>query len=123
MKASNNRSSPVAQSVEQMAVNHRVRGSSPRWGAKNNEGLTIRRLTPLALNDYLCRYIADFLLINNRMLAYPREYHFHCRKKNILGTLTPNEPKKASHRTFKVPFLLSATANFILCKIIEIAVL
>jgi hypothetical protein len=26
--------SSVAQSVEQMAVNHRVRGSSPRWGAK-----------------------------------------------------------------------------------------
>ena len=25
--------SPVAQLVEQMAVNHRVRGSSPRWGA------------------------------------------------------------------------------------------
>ncbi len=25
--------SPVAQSAEQMAVNHRVRGSSPRWGA------------------------------------------------------------------------------------------
>jgi hypothetical protein len=27
--------SPVAQSVEQVAVNHLVRGSSPRWGAKN----------------------------------------------------------------------------------------
>ena len=25
--------SPVAQSVEQVAVNHLVRGSSPRWGA------------------------------------------------------------------------------------------
>ncbi len=27
--------SPVAQSAEQVAVNHRVRGSSPRWGAIN----------------------------------------------------------------------------------------
>ncbi len=26
--------SPVAQSVEQVAVNHWVRGSSPCWGAK-----------------------------------------------------------------------------------------
>ncbi len=26
--------SPVAQSVEQMAVNHLVRGSSPCWGAR-----------------------------------------------------------------------------------------
>ena len=25
--------SPVAQSAEQVAVNHRVRGSSPCWGA------------------------------------------------------------------------------------------
>jgi hypothetical protein len=25
--------SPVAQSVERVAVNHHVRGSSPRWGA------------------------------------------------------------------------------------------
>ena len=29
--------SPVAQSVEQMAVNHRVRGSSPRRGANINK--------------------------------------------------------------------------------------
>ena len=28
--------SPVAQSAEQMAVNHLVRGSSPCWGAKIN---------------------------------------------------------------------------------------
>jgi hypothetical protein len=28
--------SPVAQSVEQVAVNHLVRGSSPRWGAIKN---------------------------------------------------------------------------------------
>ena len=27
------RHSPIAQLVEQVAVNHRVRGSSPRWGA------------------------------------------------------------------------------------------
>ena len=31
--------SPVAQSVEQVAVNHLVRGSSPRWGAKQIKGL------------------------------------------------------------------------------------
>jgi hypothetical protein len=28
--------SPVAQSVEQVAVNHLVRGSSPRWGANKS---------------------------------------------------------------------------------------
>jgi hypothetical protein len=27
--------SPVAQLAEQMAVNHRVRGSSPCWGARS----------------------------------------------------------------------------------------
>src|SRR5689334_1835858 len=32
-------SSPVAQSVEQVAVNHLVRGSSPRWGAIKNREL------------------------------------------------------------------------------------
>jgi hypothetical protein len=29
-----NKYSPVAQSVERLAVNQHVRGSSPRWGAK-----------------------------------------------------------------------------------------
>ena len=28
--------SPVAQSVERVTVNHHVRGSSPRWGAKRD---------------------------------------------------------------------------------------
>ena len=31
--------SPLAQSVEQVTVNHLVLGSSPRWGAKQNKGL------------------------------------------------------------------------------------
>ena len=31
----------VAQSVEKRAVNHWVRGSSPCWGAKQNQGVTI----------------------------------------------------------------------------------
>ena len=31
--------SPLAQSVEQVTVNHLVRGSSPRWGAKHYKGL------------------------------------------------------------------------------------
>ena len=36
--------SPVAQLVEQMTVNHRVRGSSPRRGAKFlNKNNTLRR--------------------------------------------------------------------------------
>ncbi len=30
--------SPVAQSVERVAVNHHVRGSSPRWGAIKSRG-------------------------------------------------------------------------------------
>ncbi len=29
--------SPIAQSVEQVAVNHPVRGSSPRWGANKEK--------------------------------------------------------------------------------------
>ena len=29
-----NKYSPVAQSVERLAVNQHVRGSSPRWGAR-----------------------------------------------------------------------------------------
>ena len=37
-----NTRSPVAQSVERLAVNQHVRGSSPRWGARikepNNKG-------------------------------------------------------------------------------------
>ena len=43
------RSSPVAQSVEQMAVNHLVRGSSPRWGAKQKQGVSRKKVDPLFL--------------------------------------------------------------------------
>ena len=31
--------SPVAQSVERLAVNQHVRGSSPRWGARIQSGI------------------------------------------------------------------------------------
>jgi len=33
--------SPVAQSVERLAVNQHVRGSSPRWGARKSKSLTL----------------------------------------------------------------------------------
>ena len=34
--------SPVAQSVERLAVNQHVRGSSPRWGAKTKKARCLK---------------------------------------------------------------------------------
>ena len=43
--------SPVAQSVERVAVNHHVRGSSPRWGARikkpNFQGVGLFRFSDI----------------------------------------------------------------------------
>ena len=44
-----------------MAVNHRVRGSSPRWGAKYNKGLAKIRLTPYCLQGVFYPSFTHFL--------------------------------------------------------------
>ena len=54
----NEHSSSVAQSVEQVAVNHPVGGSSPSRGARNNKGLGDYRLTLFYLSELFSELFA-----------------------------------------------------------------
>jgi hypothetical protein len=50
--------SPLAQSVERVTVNHHVRGSSPRWGAKISRAYNFFGCKPFL---FCCRFVAVFL--------------------------------------------------------------
>jgi hypothetical protein len=58
--------SPVAQSVERLAVNQHVRGSSPRWGARIIRGYRFNTVAPFLYKSF-----------------YPSVYYFLRKFKDV----------------------------------------
>jgi hypothetical protein len=66
--------SPVAQSVERVAVNHHVRGSSPRWGAINNMADFLNEIGHLHLRHPLMFFTPRAIPLQIGMLSVRVRY-------------------------------------------------